>query len=71
MVVCLGTFSLDLTFSECMSLFDILDANGDDSLDIREFTQGLYGHATDQHPGHQLFSDEKASARYQHTRAAH
>lgn len=43
-LVCLGTLEVDMTFSECMALFDSVDAaHVDDVLDEAEFSAGLYG----------------------------
>lgn len=41
-VVCLGTFNTDLTFNECMRLFEAIDLNKNDYLDEKEFIRQIY-----------------------------
>lgn len=40
--VCLGTFNLDLSFQEMLSLFDYLDTSRDGLLDEREFVDSIF-----------------------------
>lgn len=81
--ICIGTFNIDLSFTDILNLFEYLDVTRDGFLEITEMMNGLFprgfgitqGNPNYQslhdHNNPQLFSDELASVLSHRTQITH
>lgn len=81
--ICIGTFNIDLSFTDILNLFEYLDVSRDGVLEITEMMNGLFPRgfgmtqgnpnyqSLNDHNNPQLFSDELASVMSQRTQITH